>query len=119
MVLVFVFVFVLVDEQAISKPWDKGPTAEVESSHGRFNPTKSRVKSTFNKAVAMRPLTSCSLIYCTLLQNNQEQILGYTEFAHILVQSLVMKERHAQQETHGFTKCLSRNIRTYVAAVVI
>ena len=28
------------------RAWDKGPTAEVESSHGRFNPTKSRVKST-------------------------------------------------------------------------
>ena len=28
------------------RAWDKGSTAEVESSHGRFNPTKSRVKST-------------------------------------------------------------------------
>ena len=30
----------------VIRAWDKGPTAEVESSQGRFNPTKSRVKST-------------------------------------------------------------------------
>ena len=28
------------------RAWDKDPTAEVASSHGRFNPTKSRVEST-------------------------------------------------------------------------
>ena len=30
-----------------ARAWNKGPTAEVESSHGWFNPTKCRVKSTF------------------------------------------------------------------------
>ena len=27
------------------KAWDKGPTAEVESSHGRFNPTSGTVEN--------------------------------------------------------------------------
>ena len=32
------------------RAWDKGQTAEVESSHGRVNPTNSRVKSTLKSS---------------------------------------------------------------------
>ena len=32
------------------RAWVKGPTAEVKSSHGRVNPTKSRVKSTLKSS---------------------------------------------------------------------
>ena len=30
----------------MTRAWGKGPTADVKSSHGQFNPTKSQVKST-------------------------------------------------------------------------
>ena len=41
------------------RAWDKGPTAEVESSHGRFNPTKSRVKVDFLTKVEYSRVPDC------------------------------------------------------------
>ena len=32
--------------KVVRRAWDKGPTAEVELSHSRFNATKSQVNST-------------------------------------------------------------------------
>ena len=44
------------------RAWDKGPIAEVESSHGRFNPTKNRVKSTLKSTFLQK--SSKSRVQC-------------------------------------------------------